>query len=256
MRYSWNCVRQKKSWDYGMWKVVWPGGIVFRTEPTWGKRSDRSTTYNQQWKVVEYIKINSSQCQVDKDRIYPEFAKCSNGFYLPICDEDGDLFVPVPGQGSKERRQNQSGNYGLWKVVWTGGINLRSKPTWGCRTHESVKSGDTFTVMETITITKDQYIDDKDGDYQDFVQVADGKFLPVRDEDGDLIAPVDCKGSTKRTWNRTRGSCPAGHELVTHNTPNGTYSCDLCAKAVDQGAIMYGCRKCNWDSCESCETAT
>ena len=28
--------------------------------------------------------------------------------------------------------------------------------------------------------------------------------------------------------------------------------CDVCRKSITRDNIVYGCRKCNWDACESC----
>jgi hypothetical protein len=46
--------------------------------------------------------------------------------------------------------------------------------------------------------------------------------------------------------------CPKKHTASLHLTKHASFRCDLCGKGVDKGAIMHGCRQCDWDACESC----
>merc|ERR1719327_1555214 len=48
--------------------------------------------------------------------------------------------------------------------------------------------------------------------------------------------------------------CPDGHRLKQHITPDGdgSYICDVCACVLGSGAVMYGCRTCDWDACLWC----
>eukprot|EP00960_Hanusia_phi_P060970 764685-Hanusia_phi.AAC.7 len=62
--------------------------------------------------------------------------------------------------------------------------------------------------------------------------------------------------------------CPAKHVLYEFSTPNSEWACDTCRSEVvhlcispcgsdgclqiAQGAIMYGCRECDWDVCIEC----
>lgn len=48
-----------------------------------------------------------------------------------------------------------------------------------------------------------------------------------------------------------RGCCPAQHKLSCFTT-DGPYRCDRCAYRIGEGLVMYGCRQCNFDMCESC----
>merc|ERR1712190_36119 len=46
--------------------------------------------------------------------------------------------------------------------------------------------------------------------------------------------------------------CPNGHALRKFNSLRASYACDMCKKAVPVGTVLYGCRICNHDLCESC----
>jgi ankyrin repeat protein len=47
------------------------------------------------------------------------------------------------------------------------------------------------------------------------------------------------------------------HPLVQFVIPNNDFSCDGCSASIPKGAVMHGCRKCNYDVCEKCRaTAT
>jgi hypothetical protein len=44
------------------------------------------------------------------------------------------------------------------------------------------------------------------------------------------------------------------HPLVQFQTPNDGYGCDSCSTSVAEGAVMHGCRACNYDLCGACFT--
>ncbi|KAL3925346.1 MAG: hypothetical protein SGILL_000474 [Bacillariaceae sp.] len=46
--------------------------------------------------------------------------------------------------------------------------------------------------------------------------------------------------------------CPKKHGASLHVTKHASFRCDLCGKGVEKGAVMHGCRQCDWDACESC----
>jgi len=46
--------------------------------------------------------------------------------------------------------------------------------------------------------------------------------------------------------------CPKKHVATLHVTKHSSFRCDLCHVGVECGAIMYGCRECDWDACETC----
>ena len=46
--------------------------------------------------------------------------------------------------------------------------------------------------------------------------------------------------------------CPKKHKATLHVTKHSSFRCDLCGKGVECGAIMFGCRSCDWDKCEHC----
>jgi hypothetical protein len=46
--------------------------------------------------------------------------------------------------------------------------------------------------------------------------------------------------------------CPKKHNATLHVTKHSSFRCDLCGKGVECGAIMFGCRSCDWDKCEQC----
>jgi len=46
--------------------------------------------------------------------------------------------------------------------------------------------------------------------------------------------------------------CPKKHAAMLHVTKHSSFRCDLCGVGVECGAIMYGCRECDWDACENC----
>ncbi len=46
--------------------------------------------------------------------------------------------------------------------------------------------------------------------------------------------------------------CPKKHVATLHITKHSSFRCDLCGVGVKCGAIMHGCRECDWDACEAC----
>jgi len=46
--------------------------------------------------------------------------------------------------------------------------------------------------------------------------------------------------------------CPKKHTASLHVTKHASFRCDLCGKGVEKGAVMHGCRQCDWDACEAC----
>ena len=46
--------------------------------------------------------------------------------------------------------------------------------------------------------------------------------------------------------------CPKKHVATLHITKHSSFRCDLCGVGVKCGAIMHGCRECDWDACETC----
>jgi hypothetical protein len=48
--------------------------------------------------------------------------------------------------------------------------------------------------------------------------------------------------------------CEKGHPLRIFRTPHDEYVCDACdtGEFLEQGAVMLGCRICDWDACEKC----
>ena len=50
------------------------------------------------------------------------------------------------------------------------------------------------------------------------------------------------------------GKCPEGHGLEKY-VATGEEGCDLCDEdnnGIAAGTSVYGCRDCDWDSCQSC----
>lgn len=46
--------------------------------------------------------------------------------------------------------------------------------------------------------------------------------------------------------------CPKKHAASVHVTKHASFRCDVCGKGVERGAVMHGCRECDWDACEFC----
>ena len=47
--------------------------------------------------------------------------------------------------------------------------------------------------------------------------------------------------------------CPHGG-IKQFTTPNGGFYCDVCGGAQEVGAVMFGCRKCDYDQCMRCHS--
>lgn len=65
--------------------------------------------------------------------------------------------------------------------------------------------------------------------------------------------PKQEKKSQKRRNNLT--NCPKNHTLHTWNVssaPNSTWWCSNCDRKVKKGAILHGCKRCNFDLCNNC----
>ncbi|GMH67366.1 hypothetical protein TrLO_g5893 [Triparma laevis f. longispina] len=46
--------------------------------------------------------------------------------------------------------------------------------------------------------------------------------------------------------------CPQNHPASLHLTSHASFRCDVCGKGVALGKVMFGCRRCDYDICESC----
>mmetsp|Transcript_400 Transcript_400/g.518 ORF Transcript_400/g.518 Transcript_400/m.518 type:complete len:970 (+) Transcript_400:710-3619(+) len=47
--------------------------------------------------------------------------------------------------------------------------------------------------------------------------------------------------------------CPTnGHPLQRFVVPNRLFACDVCDRRPAEGSTMYGCRLCDWDTCQNC----
>lgn len=94
----------------GTWTVTTHGGIYFRTEPSWNKKSPKDViNCDEQVGVIDIVDAPKVLCAKDAD--YPRFALCENGLYLPITDDDGDLLVmttpPEPEGGESNATSEQ-----------------------------------------------------------------------------------------------------------------------------------------------------
>jgi hypothetical protein len=49
-----------------------------------------------------------------------------------------------------------------------------------------------------------------------------------------------------------QGKCRKGHTLQQFLTQDSGYSCDLCGQGVALGALLRGCRSCDFDACLGC----
>ena len=66
--------------------------------------------------------------------------------------------------------------------------------------------------------------------------------------------PPFTRGNEDQIGLHTDQKCNEGHGLVRFNTPHNGYYCDLCRQGVPKDAVMYGCEKCSYDICTSCES--
>lgn len=46
--------------------------------------------------------------------------------------------------------------------------------------------------------------------------------------------------------------CPNGHSLKAFSAPSGRFTCDRCQQMAREGAVLYGCRACDFDECRDC----
>jgi hypothetical protein len=65
---------------------------------------------------------------------------------------------------------------------------------------------------------------------------------------------VQAAGGGKKTKKQGVKVCEKGHPLRIFRTPHDEYVCDACntGEFLEQGAVMLGCRICDWDACEKC----
>lgn len=53
---------------------------------------------------------------------------------------------------------------------------------------------------------------------------------------------------------RAAAGCPGGHALAEFRTQNSNYRCDVCSRTLPRGTRAFGCRICDWDKCERCDS--
>ena len=61
------------------------------------------------------------------------------------------------------------------------------------------------------------------------------------------VSPIKSVSASSKIEN-----CPGQHGLTRFSTPHSSFRCDVCKKRFPTGATMYGCRRCNYDVCQSC----
>ena len=70
------------------------------------------------------------------------------------------------------------------------------------------------------------------------------------------VAPVFGSGVSSSSRSGGAPCCPQGHPLVPYTIGlycfGGQYTCDVCGKAVPQGAVAQNCRACNYGMCAAC----
>ena len=73
-----------------------------------------------------------------------------------------------------------------------------------------------------------------------------------------LPPPLFTRGSEDQIGLHTDKKCNEGHGLIRFTTPeDGSCGCDICHETtgmLPKDAIMYGCEKCGYDICTSCES--
>ena len=62
------------------------------------------------------------------------------------------------------------------------------------------------------------------------------------------------RGNKNEIGLHTNRKCAKQHGLIRFNTPHSRFGCDLCRQGVPKDSVMYGCKKCNYDICASCES--
>ena len=69
----------------------------------------------------------------------------------------------------------------------------------------------------------------------------------------DVKAEIDSYRHLDVTKVHMHKVCPSSnHQIAKFNTDHGAYYCDKCDINVEEGRVMYGSRKCNYDLCEKC----
>eukprot|EP00961_Rhodomonas_salina_P221724 2998037-Rhodomonas_salina.1 len=69
--------------------------------------------------------------------------------------------------------------------------------------------------------------------------------------DGTIQSSLSAVAAVKIYWKRkSNGSCP--HDLHQFMTPSPTFQCDACGLSLPQGAVLHGCRLCDFDLCSRC----
>lgn len=56
----------------------------------------------------------------------------------------------------------------------------------------------------------------------------------------------------KKLSKETSVKCPEGHKLSLFQTPEADWYCNRCNAAFPKGTLLYGCRTCEYDLCQSC----
>ena len=77
------------------------------------------------------------------------------------------------------------------------------------------------------------------------------------DNKTNLLAEGDMESNADRQWSadaqpKVARSCPGNHGLVPFAVPQEGYYCDGCNATVPEGAVMSGCRVCDFDMCSQC----
>eukprot|EP01083_Nonionella_stella_P105418 303212_1 len=60
------------------------------------------------------------------------------------------------------------------------------------------------------------------------------------------------KGPPKAKHQSKGNNCPGGHGLTEFTTDQDGYGCDNCGSTKIKGNVMFGCRRCNYDLCFTC----
>ena len=66
-----------------------------------------------------------------------------------------------------------------------------------------------------------------------------------------ILCAIYCIQTCGATLQSTR--CPSGHSLLAFK-PGDSFTCDVCYCGPSPYSTFYGCRTCNYDLCENCNT--
>eukprot|EP00457_Paulinella_chromatophora_P000060 gb/GEZN01000060.1/.p1 GENE.gb/GEZN01000060.1/~~gb/GEZN01000060.1/.p1 ORF type:complete len:2782 (+),score=362.50 gb/GEZN01000060.1/:1218-8348(+) len=137
----------------------------------------------------------------------------------------------------------------LFREFETGGLHFSSDGRWLCvSSYEKAALLDVAAALVVIAPSQHGRNEEKVPSATETKTIPSGAMCLA----GHVLSlPTRCYADVP-----SGKTCGKLHVLQPFTTPSSVYSCNGCAKNLEEGAAVYSCRACDWDICNKCYKKT